>query len=104
MKKMFFVLVCFLMLMSNSFASEVCGNSYTFFYNEIVYIMKFISSNPELPCSSGSATLYWQTQTAQYNFAINSQKLISISGVGKFFLSQDKLYMLDSTSIIFDEL
>lgn len=104
MMKRFFLLICFLSFFYVNAFADVCGNSYTFFYNEVIYILKFTSSNPELPCTSGSAVLYWQTQTSNFSFTVNSQKLINIPSIGKFFLSNDQLYMLDSTSIIFDQL
>lgn len=103
--KKFILCICFLFVFCfNSYADDVCGNTYTFFYDDIVYLIKFTSANPSLPCTSGTAVLYWQNQIKNFNFTVNSQKLVNIPDLGKMFLSSDQLYLLDSTSIIFNQL
>ena len=81
----------------------VCGKTYMFFYSEVTYLAKFTSSNPDLPCTSGTLSLYWQNKKSTTNFAINSQYLITTTDWGKFVLDKDQLYMLDSATVIFEE-
>jgi hypothetical protein len=38
------------------------------------------------------------------NFSINSKGFITITGIGKFILDTGKLYFLDTTDIIFNQL
>jgi len=106
MKKFIFTILLLLSMSIPAFSEEgtVCGNMYSFFSNEINYIVKFDSSNPELPCTTGIASLYWLSSKATYNFSINSKGFITVTGAGKFILDDTKLYFLDSTTIIFVEM
>jgi len=104
MKKLIFTIL-FCMTMSVSFASEqyVCGETYIYYYEEIVYLLKFESSNPSLPCTSGTAKLFWLNQTLSKPFTVNSKYLITVTDFGKFYEESGKLYFLDTASIVFAE-
>lgn len=84
----------------------VCGESYMFVFQDVVYLLKFISSNPELPCSSGTVNLYWLNQKLTSSFTVYNIHFVNIAGIGKFvldtFAEPDKLYFLTSTDIVFD--
>jgi hypothetical protein len=106
MKKFILTILLILFITIPIFAEEntVCGNTYLFYYNDVNYILKFESSNPELPCTSGVSTLYWFDSKLMKNFSINSKGFITITGIGKFILDTGKLYFLDTTDIIFNQL
>jgi len=106
MKKILLTILLILFITIPTFAEEntVCGNTYLFYYNDVNYILKFESSNPELPCTSGVSTLYWFDSKLMKNFSINSKGFITITGIGKFILDTGKLYFLDTTEIIFNQL
>jgi len=82
---------------------DVCGNSFGFFYDEVLFLIKFESANPDLPCVSGVATLYWQDSKREGSFVVDSKNIVKVSGIGKFVLDGSMLYFLDSASIVFDE-
>lgn len=104
MKKIFLCCLVFCLLLCSSLSvcqADVCGNIYTFFSSEIMYMVKFVSSNPDLPCTAGIATLYWQDQKWSEAFSVNSNKLITIIDMGTMFLDNDKLYLLESATVVF---
>ena len=103
MKKLL-IAVMFVALMAGSAhaGDDVCGNSFGFFYDEVLFLIKFESANPDLPCTSGTATLYWQASKREGSFAVDSQKIVKVNGIGKFVLDGSMLYFLDSATIIFD--
>ena len=105
MKKIILSIALLFTLWSPVVASEtpeVCGNTYAFTYDTTTYLIKFTSSNPELPCTSGTATLYWGGEKLNYTFSIHNLYFANITGLGKFVADGDVLYFLDSTSIVFD--
>ena len=104
MKKTILIIMLILLSAIYTIAEDVCGNTYSFFYNDVNYLMKFENSNPELPCTSGKSTLYWYDMRIVNNFTINSKGFITVNGVGKFVLDNEKLYFLDTTDIVFNQL
>ena len=103
MKKILIALMCLaVMTISAQAADEVCGNSFKFFYAEVMYLLKFESDNPELPCTSGLATLYWQESKMDGAFSVNSKGIVKVDGIGNFVLDGSMLYFLNSTTIIFE--
>lgn len=106
MKKFILTILLLVAMIIPAFSEEgtVCGNMYSYFSNEITYMVRFDSSNPELPCTTGIASLYWLNSKATYNFSINSKGFITVTGAGKFILDDTKLYFLDTTDVIFVEM
>jgi hypothetical protein len=80
-----------------------CGLTYMYFYNEVTYLIKLVNSNPDLPCTSGKATLYWLNQSSIYDFTIDSNNFILVKNVGKLIVYGTELYFLDTATIIFDQ-
>jgi len=111
MKKLLVILSFLFVFSSFVFAEEdtqgPCGNSYMFNYDNgeqiTVYLIKFNSSNPDLPCTSGTATVYWANQKISYPFTLKNLTFANVTGLGKFALYSSKLYFLDTTSIVFTE-
>lgn len=105
MKRLFILFIMAIIVATSTvYAAEdqlVCNNSYMFTDNEAMYLLKFTSSNPELPCTSGIVDLYWPGNKKTYNFTISSKGFITSVGLGKFILDNSTLYFLDSTSIVF---
>lgn len=81
----------------------VCGKTFTFFQSEVTYLLKFNSTNIELPCTSGTAVLSWLDSRATYDFSIDSREMITIKNVGRAFAVGYELFWLDSCTIIFEE-
>lgn len=81
----------------------VCGKTYMFFQNEVTYLLKFTSYNPDIPCTSGYATLYWLNTAASYEFSIDSREVITIKTVGRLFAIDTSLIFLDTATLVFDE-
>jgi hypothetical protein len=81
----------------------VCGKTYTFFQSEVTYLLKFNSTNPELPCTSGTAILSWLDSRTTYDFSIDSREMITIKNVGRAFAVGTELVWLDSATIVFNE-
>lgn len=104
MKKLLIALMCLAVMAMSAHASgdEVCGNSFGFFYDETLFLIKFESSNSDLPCVSGTATLYWQNSKREGSFAVDSKNIVKVNGIGKFVLDGSRLYFLDSTTVVFD--
>ncbi len=104
MKKLFTLIMMMIVVSTTAYAADdqlVCGNSYMFTQEEALYLLKFTSSSPTLPCTSGMVSLYWSGNKKTYNFTINSDGFITSVGLGKFILDNTTLYLLDSTSIVF---
>ena len=104
MKKIILIIAMLLMICVQTEAAEtpeVCGNTYAFTYDTTTYIIKFTSSNPELPCTSGTATLYWSGIKKSYPFSIYNNYFADVVGLGKFAASGASLYLLDTTTIVF---
>lgn len=105
MKKLILTAVLLFAFWSPVIAAEtpdVCGNTYSFTYDTTTYLIKFTSSNPSLPCTSGTATLMWNGQKLNYPFAVHNSYFANITGLGIAVADGAKLYLLDSTSIVFD--
>ena len=105
MKKLILAIALILSLCLPVVASEtpeMCGNTYAYTYDATTYLIKFTSANPELPCTSGTATLYWGGEKLSYTFSIHNLYFADITGLGKFVADGDVLYFLDSTAIVFD--
>ncbi len=104
MKRLLMALMCLAVMVVSAHAAgdEVCGNSFGFFYDETLFLIKFESSNPDLPCVSGVATLYWQNSKREGSFVVDSKKIVKVNGIGNFVLDGSMLYFLDSATIIFD--
>ncbi len=104
MKKLFILIMMVIVMSTITYAADdqiVCGNSYMFTQDESLYLLKFTSLNPTLPCTSGTVSLYWSGTTKTYNFTINNDGFITSVGLGKFILDNKTLYFLDSASIVF---
>jgi hypothetical protein len=81
----------------------VCGKTFTYFYEETTYLAKFINANPELPCTAGTITLSWQDKKASYDFRVDSNGFITLSDGTLLTMMADKLFFLDTCTIVFDE-
>jgi len=81
----------------------VCGKTYTLFFNEVTYLIKFVNSAPELPCTSGTVTLSWQDKREFSEFSINSKYIITAPDFGKFCVDGQTLYFLDSATLVMTE-
>ena len=106
MKKILFIALFCLSLFTLASAADqgVCGKTFSFFYNDVTYLMKFSNPIEDLPCTSGTATLYWYDKSSNYTFSINSEGFIKVSGVGVMAYYAEKLYFLDTATIIFNEM
>ncbi len=107
MKKLFILLLlviamCLPIIAYAHETPEVCGNSYTFVYDEIMFLVKFTSSNPELPCTTGTVALFWLGKKQTHSFTVKNDHFILVPGLGKFAALEDQLYLLDSSTIVFD--
>lgn len=102
--KKWFLFLLFLLIPVSAFADEPCGKTFKFFYNEVTYIMSFSDKVEEFPCTSGTATFYWFNKESNHSFSVDSNGFIKISGFGTFTIYKEKLYYLDTTEIILDEL
>lgn len=110
-KSMFLALMLIVMLSMVLFAPppaqaattpEVCGNSFMFFSDDdVAYLGIFTSSNPELPCTGGTAYFYWLGQMKAFNFTVKNSNIVKVTGMGKFVVDEAFLYMLDSSVIKF---
>lgn len=81
----------------------VCGKTYTLFYNEVTYLIKFVNAAPDLPCTSGTVTLSWQDKRESSAFSINSKYIITAPDFGKFCVDGQTLYFLDSATLVMTE-
>lgn len=106
MKKFLLILLLLLGTCSSLWAIDqgVCGKTFMFFYNDVNYLLKFSNPIEDLPCTSGTATLYWFDKTSSHSFSISSTGFIKISGIGTMAYNAEKLYFLDTASVIFDEM
>lgn len=106
MKRLLFILFFCLSLVTLANATDqgVCGKTFMFFYNDVNYIMKFSDPVEDLPCTSGTATLFWYDKSSNYSFSVNSEGFIKVSGVGAMAFYANKLYYLNTTTVIFDEM
>ena len=93
MKK--FLFLFFFLLCSNVYANEqsVCGKTFMFFYNEVNYLMKFSNPIEDLPCTSGTATLYWFNKTFNYSFSIDSNGFVKVNNIGNMVYFKDQLFI-----------
>ena len=82
---------------------DVCGNSYMFISDGTYFLLKFTSADPLLPCSSGTAQLFWDKEKRSYNFTVRSSYFINVPTLGKFVSDEEKLWFISSSTIIFDK-
>lgn len=104
MKRWFLFLFFILLLATPAFSDEPCGKTFKFFYNEVTYIMKFSDKIEEFPCTSGTATFYWFNKESNFSFSVDSDGFIKLNGFGTFTIYKEKLYYLDTTEIVLDQL
>ena len=105
MKKILLALVLLTGLSLPAFAEtqDVCGNSYMFISDGTYFLLKFTSSDPLLPCSSGTAQLFWDKEKRTYSFSVKSLYFINVPTLGKFVADEEKLWFITSSTIVFDK-
>lgn len=106
MKKLALILLLLFGLYAPSWAIDqgVCGKTFMFFYNEVNYLIKFSNPVEDLPCTSGTATLYWYDKSSSYSFSIDSDGFIKVPDVGVMAYYTGRLYFIDTATVIFDEM